>query len=61
MMRPNLGDIPRDRLWSWVSGRNITLVRGVVNITRGEAEAGEAVEVVEEVAEEAVVADEANK
>jgi hypothetical protein len=57
MMNPNLVDILLDRLWSWVSGRNITLVRGVVDTTKAEAvveeeEVGEVVEVgVDEVAE----------
>ena len=44
-------DIPRDRLWSWVSGRNIILDREGIGMARptGVEVAADGVEEVEEV------------
>ena len=55
-MNRNLADIPLNRSWSWVSGRNITPDRGAVDITRGEVGVEE-VEGGEEVGVEEVVVD----
>jgi hypothetical protein len=59
-MRVNLVDTPRGRLWSWVSGRNITLVREGIGMGKRigvVVEEGEADRVEEVVVEEAEVID----